>query len=116
MKSRRLLDRADFPKIIWITPNCNGFLHGPWYNLPLGFINILNFSEWKPANTCSSIALPLHIGLHCMYTEQGNCFKVNGGPQLETNIWQVLIGLESKTEASIKQPQTEIKYNMLVAD
>lgn len=38
------------------------------------------------------------------------------GPQLETNIWQVLIGLESKTEASIKQPQTEIKHNMLVAD
>lgn len=48
--------------------------------------------------------------------ERCNCFKVNGGPQIETNIWQVLIGSESKTEASIKQPQTEIKYNMLVAD
>lgn len=48
--------------------------------------------------------------------ERCNCFKVNGGPQLEANIWQVLIGLESETEASIKQPQTEIKCNMLVAD
>lgn len=43
-------------------------------------------------------------------------FKDDGGPQLETNIWQVLMGLESETEASIKQPQTEIKYDMLVAD
>lgn len=40
----------------------------------------------------------------------------NRGPQLGTHIWQVLIGLESETEASIKQPQTEIKQDMLVAD
>lgn len=42
--------------------------------------------------------------------------KLSGGPQLETCIWQVLIGLEHKAEASIKQPQTEIKHNMLVTD
>lgn len=64
--------------------------------------------------TCYSIAYTLAYIAHTL--QRCNWLKVNGGAQLETNIWQVLIGLESKTEASIKQPQTEIKYNMLVAD
>lgn len=48
--------------------------------------------------------------------ERLNCSKVNGGPQLENTHLASLIGLESKTGASVKQPQTEIKCNMLVAD